>query len=120
MRPEERDLAFIWDMWQAARDILELTDGMSFHAFSADKRTRLAVERLLVIIGEAARRVSDAQSSAQPDIPWHAIVGQRNVLVHEYGEVVVDRVWIVVREHIPDLVRALASVLEDHAEGATE
>ena len=113
MRPEDRDLAYVWDMWQAANDIVELTEGMTFAGFSTDKRTRLAVERLLVIIGEAARRVSESRVAEAPEIPWHAIVGQRNVLVHEYGEVVVERVWIVVRDHLPSLVAALDALLGD-------
>lgn len=113
MPPEDRDRAYIWDMQQAARDIVELTDRMSYHEFASDKRTRLAVERLLVTMGEAARRVSDTLRSANPDIPWHGIVGQRNVLVHEYGEVVVERVWIVLRDHLPSLKAALDALLDE-------
>jgi uncharacterized protein with HEPN domain len=29
---------------------------------------------------------------AHPEIPWSSIVAQRNILAHEYGEILVERV----------------------------
>jgi uncharacterized protein with HEPN domain len=45
MQTERKDAAYLWDMLQAARDILDFTAGMSFEQFSKDKKTRFAVER---------------------------------------------------------------------------
>jgi uncharacterized protein with HEPN domain len=60
-----------------------------------------------VILGEAAHHVSDSFSSAHPEIPWSGIVGQRNVLAHEYGEVNPERLWRVARERLPELIGIL-------------
>jgi uncharacterized protein with HEPN domain len=68
---------------------------------------RYAVERQIHVIGEAARRVSDTFSGNHPEIPWKGIIGLRNVLAHEYGEVLVERIWRVATERLPELVRAL-------------
>ncbi len=84
MRPEGRDPAYLWDMLEAARTVRGLVEGFTFHSDSLDRKTRLAVERALEILGEAARRVSDAFQQAYPEIPWQGIIGQRNVLAHEY------------------------------------
>jgi uncharacterized protein with HEPN domain len=43
MSPEERDPAYLWDMLQAAGDVVEFTRGMTFERFSTDHRTRYAV-----------------------------------------------------------------------------
>jgi uncharacterized protein with HEPN domain len=69
MRPEERDQAYLYDMLCAARDILEFVRGLDFHAFTEDKRTRFAVERQLLVIGEAASHVSDRFRTEHTEIP---------------------------------------------------
>jgi uncharacterized protein with HEPN domain len=45
--------------------------------------------------------------NAHPEIPWRQIIGQRNVLIHEYGEVKQERIWKTVRENIPQLIELL-------------
>ncbi len=107
MLPEERDAALLWDMLEAARDIADFALGVTYARFESDKMLRLAVERQILVIGEAARNVSDAFKQAHPEIPWKSIVGQRNVLAHEYGEVLVERIWLVATERIPELVHVL-------------
>ena len=61
MRPEERDPAHLWDMLEAAPSVIRFTAEMTIEDFrsEASEVTRLAVERMLEILGEAARRVSD-------------------------------------------------------------
>jgi uncharacterized protein with HEPN domain len=39
------------------------------------------------------------------------MIGLRNVLIHEYGEVRQERVWLVAAEKIPELVAALTPLL---------
>ena len=113
MRPEERDKAYLWDMLQAARDILEFTKKLDLHSFTEDRRTRFAVERQLLVIGEAASHISEAFREQHPDIPWAGIVGQRNVLAHDYGEILVERIWLVAQRNIPQLAKQLSELLPD-------
>ena len=95
MQPENRDAAYLWDMLDAARMIEGFTTDVRFDQYMGDRKLQLAVERALEIIGEAARRVSENFKSAHPEIPWHKIIAQRNVLAHEYGEIKQDRIWRV-------------------------
>jgi uncharacterized protein with HEPN domain len=67
----------------------------------------LAVERCLEILGEAARRISDRVRLEHPEIPWHQIIAQRNVLAHEYGDIRHEMIWRVVSERIPELLTIL-------------
>ena len=92
MQPEDRDAAYLWDMLDAARIIEEFTTDVRFDQYVGDRKLQLAVERALEIIGEAARRVSENFKSDHPEIPWHGIIAQRNVLAHEYGEIKQDRI----------------------------
>jgi len=45
MQPEYRDRAYLWNILQAARDVMEFMQGLSFNQFTEDKKTRFAVER---------------------------------------------------------------------------
>ncbi len=107
MQPEQRDAAYLWDMLDAAQTVEQLSAGLNFTQYSNDRRTQLAVERSFEIIGEAAGKVSTSFRNDHPEIPWRQIIGQRNVLIHEYGEIKQERVWKVVRENIPILIEQL-------------
>ena len=111
MRPEERNLAYLWDMREAAAEVAGFVKGVSYAKFVENKMIRYAVERSLMIIGEAANHVSEEFQEAHPEIAWHQIIGQRNVLAHEYGEVKVDRIWIAATVNIPVLLKALEPLL---------
>lgn len=104
MQPEQKDAGYLWDMLDAARTVEQLCSGQDFTQYSKDRKTQLAVERSLEIIGEAAARISASFRSAHPQIPWRQIIGQRNVLIHEYGEIRQERIFKVVKENIPQLI----------------
>jgi uncharacterized protein with HEPN domain len=78
-------------MLEAAQALRELTAGVSVAAYLVDRKTQLAVERAIEIPGEAARRISPALQQSHPEIPWAGIIGQRNVIAHEYGEIKQER-----------------------------
>ena len=107
MLPDQRDAAYLWDMLDAAQTMEQMSSGLDFTQYSNDRRTQLAVERSLEIIGEAAGRVSALFCDAHPEIPWRQIIGQRNVLIHEYGEIKQERIWKVVKENVPQLIELL-------------
>ena len=69
MPPDQRDAAYLWDMLDAARTVEQLILSLDFGQYSNDRRTQLAVERSLEIIGEAAGRVSDSFRSSHSEIP---------------------------------------------------
>ena len=74
-------------------------------------RMLIEAEDDLEVVGEAARRVSPAFQAAHPEIPWKLIIGQRNVLAHDYGEILVERLRRVAAERIPELLAQLETVL---------
>lgn len=113
MRPDERDTAYLWDMLQAARDIVLFVDGKTFNQFEKEKLTRFAVERQLLVIGEAAHHLSAGFQNGHPDIPWNRIIGLRNILAHDYGEILTERVWFTAIRHIPELIAQLVPLVPE-------
>ncbi len=107
MRPDERDTAYLWDMLEAGREIIQFMAGTDQAGFAGEKTLRYAVERQLLVIGEAANHVSPVFRQSHPEVPWTAVIGLRNLLAHEYGEVLVDRIWFTATEKVPELVSLL-------------
>jgi uncharacterized protein with HEPN domain len=113
MKPSERDAAHLWDMLDAAGHAKELVADVRFDDLMEDVRTRYALERALEIIGEAARRVSPALQARHAEIPWKGIIGFRNVLAHEYGEIDYRRLFTVATQGAPTLISSLQRMLGD-------
>ncbi len=113
MKPESRDKAYLWDMLQAADEARELCRGFTFETIVGDRRTLLALERLMELIGEAARRVSEEFQLAHPEIEWRKIIGLRNVLAHEYGQIDHRRLFLTATHDTAALSRKLSAILPD-------
>ncbi len=65
--------------------------------FGSDIGLQDKVTRRMEIIGEAARHVPDELREQAPQIPWTLITDMRNVLIHEYFGINLNRIWEVVR-----------------------
>ncbi len=114
MRLDGKDMARLWDMLDAARTAVEFTEGVAFEHFLKDRKTRNAVERNLEIIGEAARGVSQETRASLSDIPWRSVIGLRNVLAHEYGEVRYEVLWTIVCDKLAPLIKRLEAIGVDN------
>lgn len=98
-------------MLDAARDALSFVAGKSRADLDRDRAFLLSVVQCAQIIGEAAGRVSAPKQRGLPGIPWPAIIGMRNRLVHAYYDIDRDQVWKTVTEDLPPLVEALKRAL---------
>lgn len=107
----DSDQQSIQDIWNAAQEILNFTAGMDYEALSADRRTQSAVLYEILIIGEAANRLSPEFRSQHSSIPWKDIIGMRNILAHQYDKVDTEVVWDVVHQDIPELLSLIQPLL---------
>jgi uncharacterized protein with HEPN domain len=53
-----------------------------------------ALIRCLEVLGEATKRLSSETRTRNPEIPWRAMAGMRDVLIHAYDQIDLEEVWL--------------------------
>jgi len=102
-----RDSATLLDMSRAARLAVQFKAGFDKTAFLDDLKTQSAILHQLLILGEAAKRLSDEFRSQHPEVPWRMVAGMRDKLIHEYDAVDLEEAWRTVSSDIPRLIALL-------------
>lgn len=103
---------FLDDIRTSAVKAQAFVAGMSYDTFTADEKTVFAVVRALEIIGEAAKRIPNAMRDQYPEIPWRAMAGIRDKLIHDYVSVNLAVVWKTVEEDLPSLVPQMEQMIQ--------
>ena len=103
----KRDIQFLLDMLQSAELIIQYTAEYSKDDFIDNIQLQDSVIRRLLVIAEAARRVSETTRQNLSNISWREINGMRNRLVHEYDDINLNIIWDVIQQEIPSLIREL-------------
>jgi uncharacterized protein with HEPN domain len=111
MRPENRDAAYLWDMRDSARDIVEWIQSVSYEEFCSNEMLHSAVERKLEVFGEAAGRVSIEMQEAHPEIPWKDIKGVRVILAHKYADIELKVIWEAAVNELPGILSNVERLL---------
>ena len=91
------------DILEAIEDIESFTKNVSLEEFSSNKEKILAVIKSIEIIGEAVKLIPQEIRDKNPQVPWKAIAGMRDMLVHEYWGIDINVVWETVQESLPTL-----------------
>lgn len=116
MTPRREFADFLEDIRSAAVKAQSFVRGMDYESFAADEKTIFAVVRALEIIGEAAKRIPQEVRDQYPAIPWRAMAGIRDKLIHDYTSVSVQIVWKTITDDLPKLAAQMEQVVRDLAD----
>lgn len=102
----KRDLLlFIDDILENIELIENSTRRLSKGKFKSDRDIVDATIRRLEVIGEAVKNLPSSLTNKYPETPWKEIAGFRDVLIHAYFGVNLDRLWNIVKHDLPGLKR---------------
>ena len=108
MRPE---VLYLTDIVEAADAIQRFVGATRREDFFGNEILRSAVLQKLIVIGEAAARLTSSFHARYPEVPWADIVGFRNIAIHAYFAVSWPIVWVTATQDVPALRAAIADIL---------
>ena len=82
-------------------------------SFRQNRLIQDGVIRNLEIIGEVTKKLPKRLTNRYPGIEWKKMAGMRDILIHDYFGVDLERVWGVVRNRLPDLRENITKILAD-------
>ena len=111
------DKLYLLDIVEAAGAIARFCEQVDEEMFMRDELRQSAVLQKLIVIGEAAARLSNEFQASHNEIEWVDIIGFRNIAVHEYFAVLWQIVWNTALQDIPDLRQRVLFILADEYQG---
>ena len=107
------DLVYLRHILDACATLTEVRDrARSADGLEALPIERAAAERLLTVIGEAAKNVSPPFRDEHSEIPWKGMAGLRDRLVHHYFGVDYEAVWATIVEDLPEMEARVRAAIE--------
>jgi len=115
---EENNQVRLRHMLDAAHRVIAFCQGESRESLEKDEKLQYALVKAIEIIGEAATQITPEFQVTTPQIPWPAIKGMRNRLIHAYFDIDLDILWNTATEAIPPLISELEKLIS--SEDASE
>jgi len=109
--PSSRPATRFLDILENIRLIQGYLADMDQAAFTADRRTRDAVERCLERLSEAATKLGGQAEALAPGPPWQAVRAFGNVLRHTYDQIDPTRIWEIATRDLAPMAAAAEAAL---------
>jgi uncharacterized protein with HEPN domain len=106
------DLIYLDHILECFSKVVLYTDGVHYKEFITDEEKQDAVIRKIEVAGEATKRLSLELRNHYGDIPWRAIAGMRDKLIHDYFDVDLETVWITATVDIPALIPQIEAIMK--------
>lgn len=106
-------LLFVEDILSAINPIKNFFSGLNKKEFINDELRQSAIIRKIEIIGEAVKNISEETKDKYSNIEWKKIAGTRDIFSHAYFEILLYRVWDIVKKDIPILKQEIQKIKTD-------
>lgn len=99
------------------KDILEAIEKVDKYvqhgkdAYLSEELLQTWIVHHILIVGEAASRITKEFQDTHPEISWPFIIAMRNILIHEYFSIDIETVWKTASEDLPELATNIRKIL---------
>ena len=104
----DRDAFYLAHMLECIESIERYS---ASHNIELDELTQDAVLRKHQLLAESSKRISEARKAEFSQVRWRELAGFRNVVVHDYVGIRVERILPIVRNDIPALKAQILTIL---------
>ena len=105
------DYVYIEHILESFTKIVQYLESVSYEAYLADEEKQDAIIRKIEVAGEATKHLSPEFREKYSNIPWRAIAGMRDKLIHDYFDVDLDTVWEAATKDIPGLIPDIETLM---------
>ena len=109
-----RDNAYLLDILNAIRRIQSFAVNLTKDDFRDNEEKQSAILYQIIVMGEAAKRLSPEIRATTSHVPWKEIAGMRDILAHQYDRININTLWDVIQRDIVELEALIMPLIEAH------
>lgn len=109
---EKTDSIFIRHILDSIKDIEDFSKGLTKEELLSSRLRQSAIIREIEVIGEAAKNISENIKNKDKEIPWKAIIGARDKMIHHYFGIDFEVVWKIIKEDIQILKKQILEIMK--------
>jgi len=105
-------IVYFEDIIESIEKIEEYISLLSKEKFSELVSIQDAVLMRLAVIGESANKIPAEVRNKNKLIVWRKAINLRNLIVHDYSSINIERVWKILQKDLPIFKKQIAELLE--------
>ena len=99
MKTEKFHIDFILDSIRKIEDSIININVEDFKKLQEKQSTAILQ---LMLIGETSKKLSE-ETRKKIDLPWKEIIGFRDMAIHDYVNLDLDKIWETIQQDVPNL-----------------